>query len=426
MESKTDAAWEELLKQNEILAVVDQKGFYDITADCIKKVREPRLMTKFDHHDDLPLPFLKNHLSIMPKSRNLFTISHQQMFSPLKKVGSLFSEKTIPSYIESLKDVRITSEALALNCAYSSGILSDFLDEKGLVPTISGRMSSSAFSFDILNVETKKKDRINVDGSQIEIDGGYEGERYLTLVEAKMSLQPDFLIRQLYYPFRLWSQQVHKPIRLVYLVYSNGLYRLYEYQMKDLFYYNSIAFVGEKNYAVTELQIDKEIMMKAVEAMPVAPEPNIPFPQANCFERVINLLELLAKNDQDRDSLSDEYQFVPRQADYYMNACRYLGLVEKENGRATLSPEGRRLGSLPYKERQLALLQKMGEHRVLRESLLRSLKMGRTVEDREIVDIMQRSHVLNVKSAATLFRRANCVKNWCQWATDIARSDNGH
>ena len=58
-------------------------------------------------------------------------------------------EKTIPANIESIGFSAITSEALAINCAYVSNILSDFTEQENLLPTVSGRMKSDNFSFTI-------------------------------------------------------------------------------------------------------------------------------------------------------------------------------------------------------------------------------------------------------------------------------------
>jgi len=77
----------------------------------------------------------------------------------------------------------ITSEATAINCAFVSKILHDFTEEENLLPTVSGRMGSSSFSFDINS--SNGLSRINVENSQVEIDGGYEGDSSLNLIEAK-------------------------------------------------------------------------------------------------------------------------------------------------------------------------------------------------------------------------------------------------
>ncbi|MFR7880670.1 MAG: DUF6997 domain-containing protein [Christensenellales bacterium] len=56
-------------------------------------------------------------------------------------------------------------------CAYLTGMLEDFLEDEQIVPTVSGRMASSKFSFEIFNTSTKNYDEILVENSQIEIDG---------------------------------------------------------------------------------------------------------------------------------------------------------------------------------------------------------------------------------------------------------------
>ena len=58
-------------------------------------------------------------------------------------------------------------------------------------------------------------------------------------------------------------------------------------------------------------------------------EPNIQFPQANSFERVINICELLYINDVEKNFITEEYSFDARQSSYYLDAAIYLGLVEK-------------------------------------------------------------------------------------------------
>src|SRR5699024_11404678 len=62
---------------------------------------------------------------------------------------------------------------------------------------------------------------------------------------------------------------------------------------------------------------------------------NISFPQANSFERVINICELLNAQELSREQVTEEYAFDIRQTNYYTDAARYLGLLEKhyEDGR---------------------------------------------------------------------------------------------
>ena len=82
-------------------------------------------------------------------------------------------------------------------------------------------MGSGDFEFDISTSFGTKQ--LSVSNSQIEIDAAYEGINYLSLFEAKRDLSDDFLVRQLYYPFRVWSSRVTKPVKPVFLIFSNGI-----------------------------------------------------------------------------------------------------------------------------------------------------------------------------------------------------------
>lgn len=139
--------------------------------------------------------------------------------------------------------------------------------------------------------------KINVDNSQIEIDGGYEGDSSLNLIEAKNYISDDFLIRQLYYPYRLWSNKIGKRVRPIFLTYSNGIFHLREYEFVTPELYNSIRLIQHKKYAVQEGGINVENIQNILDSIQVVKEPELPFPQADSFERVINLCELLKQKD---------------------------------------------------------------------------------------------------------------------------------
>ncbi len=115
----------------------------------------------------------------------------------LDKKGVKFETKNpvvenidFPSYVESIDYNNITNESSALNCAYVSGIIEDFVQDENIKPTVNGRMSSSNFGCNINSKSGVLK--FDVKNSQIEIDGGYEGLESLSLIEAKNSLSKDF------------------------------------------------------------------------------------------------------------------------------------------------------------------------------------------------------------------------------------------
>lgn len=51
----------------------------------------------------------------------------------------------------------------------------------------------------------------------------------------------DFLISADILPYRLWSSKLVKAVRPVFLVYSNGIFCLYEYAFQEKEHYNSLV-----------------------------------------------------------------------------------------------------------------------------------------------------------------------------------------
>lgn len=127
-------------------------------------------MTKFDYKSQLPELFVKNDLSILPISRGGYIISTFNTFQDFDNNEVEIKKIDFPHYIESIDYNNITSESTALNCAYISGIIEDFTEDEEIKPTVNGRMSSLSFDFNINSIKSLLN--VNVENSQIEIDGG--------------------------------------------------------------------------------------------------------------------------------------------------------------------------------------------------------------------------------------------------------------
>ena len=115
----------------------------------------------------------------------------------------------LPTFIETIDPDNIYSESNALNVASLSGMFKDAFNED-LYETIQGKMRTNSFEFNIYANDIENS--IKVNGAGIEIDGGYESRTKVVLVEAKNSMPDDFVIRQLYYPYRHWKDKVLKEI----------------------------------------------------------------------------------------------------------------------------------------------------------------------------------------------------------------------
>ena len=378
-------------------------------------------MTKFDHKINLPTIFADNGLAILPISRGDYVISSFSAYKEFEPPVTDVQRVSIPAHIQSLMPQFLVSEAIALNCASACGILSDFLEDDALVPTVNGRMSSGNFGFDI---ETKLGvKRVDVVNSQIEIDAAYEGINCLSLFEAKRDLSDDFLVRQLYYPFRVWRERVTKPVKPVFLVFSNGMFNLYQYEFDDPQNYNSLRLVKQRNYMIaTEVSLsDIENLLMTV---PLVVEPKISFPQADRMSRIVNLIELLNEKPMTKQDITSKYAFDERQTNYYTDAGRYLGLIEKghdENGNILfqLSTRGRHILGLEYKERQLAIVTQILEHKVFNETLKLHLQYGEMPDKQTIVQIMKGTNLYNIEADSTYLRRSSTVVGWINWILEI-------
>ena len=168
--SKNDTAWERIFDKHRILDKIASKGRASISSMDINKFREARLMTKFNHRSQLPKLFIDNNLSILPTSRGTYEIGSFETFCDFNKENVEVTPMDFPAFLESIDYKDITSEATAINCVFVSKILHDFTGETDLFPTVSGRMSSSMFDFKINSGRDQFK--VQVDNSQIEIDGG--------------------------------------------------------------------------------------------------------------------------------------------------------------------------------------------------------------------------------------------------------------
>ena len=418
---KNDKAWERLFEKYDILENIKKDGQFVISANTIREFREPRLMTKFDHKVTLPEIFKKNSLAILPITRGDYVISSFSAYKEFENFNADSVRVTIPTHLQSLFPKFILSESIALNCANACGILKDFLEDDEIVPTVNGRMSSGSFDF---NITTNKGSLpLSINNSQIEIDAAYEGINYLSLFEAKKYLSDDFLIRQLYYPFRTWKSRVTKPIKTIFLVFSNGTFYLYQYQFDDVNNYNSLRLVKQKNYTISQ-EITLHDIEDVIESTSIEPEPAIAFPQANSMLRIINLMELLSEKSLSKQEITNEYAFDERQTNYYTDAGRYLGLIDKardQSGKIVfyLTNLGVHIMGQEYRERQLAIVRQILKHKAFNETLKVHLQCGEMPDCQTVMKIMKESNLYKVESDSTFARRSSTVMRWIEWILNI-------
>lgn len=436
--TKNDKAWEKLFEKYNIIDEIEEKGFFVITSTQINEFREARLMTKFDNKRTLPQLFKDYKLSILPISSNGYILANFELYENIPNIDSQIIFKEFPSYIESIDYNKINSEAVALNCAYISNIIKDFLDEDEdaeILPTVDGKMSSGKFDFKVNSLNKKDNYSISVDRSGIEIDAGYESAHSLVLIEAKNVIADDFLIRQLYYPFRLWKDKITKIVRTVFMQYFNGIFSLYEYKFKDPNNYNSLELIKSRRYSIVsreEMEITLDDILNINKNSILVAEPKIPFPQADSFERVISLLEMLNIDTiKSKEEITDEFKFDPRQTDYYFNAGKYLGFLEEdkvvviENGNNVekvaikLSNRGKKLFEVSYKNRQLEYVKAILEHKVFNMVFKDCISFYEMPSKSKIIEYMHQSNLYNINAEETFKRRSSTISGWINWILNL-------
>ncbi|MCG1340621.1 hypothetical protein NUT36_08340 [Staphylococcus epidermidis] len=419
-------SWTKLFEKYKITQEVNENNYFVISTEAIKEYREPRLMTKFDTSHLRPTIFKKNKLGILPIERTKYIISDFKLYEELPDIiekNNFDIIKVNTEILESFETIdkeNINSEANAINILSILKILPDFLEtESNIYSTFNGRMTSPKFKFKIDKYKGDSLD-INVNKVQIEIDAGFESLDSVIIVEAKRILSKDFIIRQLYYPFRHWQEKVRKPIRLIFMVYTNGLYRLFEYEFADIFNYSSIKLLHYKIYSIEDTNITQDDIYDAYintkEEFTDSIENKIPFIQADSMERIISIMEYIYDNKKTNENeISEIMSFTPRQANYYFNAGRYLELFKKKNNKNKmeiyLTPLARQIYKMKYKDKQLAIISQIFKHKIFRICYEKILENGRMISKYEIAKLLTKNNIVEKSSV----RRAQTVVAWFKW-----------
>lgn len=409
--------WEEIFTDYNILNEIKEKGYFKITADQIRVYKEPRLMAKFDFSKQLPKVFKENDLGILPIRNGEYVIGKFNLFENIKntKYEEINIKKVeLPSFIETIDPDNIYSESNALNVASLSGMFKDAFDEE-LYETIQGKMRTNTFDFIISSNEVENS--IEVNGAAIEIDGGYESKSKVVLVEAKNSMPEDFVIRQLYYPYRHWKDKVTKEIVPVFFAYDNGVYNMFIYSFEDLYNYNSLKLNKIKRYMISSKSAEtvKKEIFQNIELVNELPQDEVPLPQADSFSKVIGALELISNDVNTANDIANELEFDNRQGKYYIDALRYLELVQKGDkyGEYKLSPYGFALVNVDIKTRNEKIIGLILKHKPFYDVYKYFIENGELLSRKDIKDIIRK--YIPEMAEETVNRRASTIRGWIQW-----------
>jgi hypothetical protein len=428
--SKNDIAWEVLFDTHSILDRVSTNGFCEISGVSIGKERDPGLMTSFDHRIQLPSIFKQHQLSIIPKSRSSYVIGHFASYFdlPTRTLPAL-EEIRFPATLETINPQDLYSEPAALMCAHKAGILEYVLNES-VVLTVTGTMSAGRFSYSIDDLNRSNSLAIEVENPQCYVAGGFEGATTFAIVEVTNETVDDFLIRVLFYPYRLWCRKTRKEVIPIYLSYSNDVFSLYRFRFSDPLHHNSIEIDGQWRFQIESNEIELADIVSILTRIEVVDEPqDVPFPQADNFQRVVDLLnQLNTAGTLSQEDITTNYAFDLRQTQYYTTAGTFLNLIERKHSREegvmyALTQIGSSIMSQRPAQRNLALTEILLGHRVFFETVSLYLAQAERPTTDQVVEIMRAANIeLDRDGNTTMNRRAQTVLAWVDWMMGLTRT----
>lgn len=421
---KNDEAWEKLFDKYDILNEIDRNGTFSICSKQINEFREARLMTKFDHSNQLPQIFADNNITILPDTRGNYILGRFKIFEDLKYKNLKPIPMHMPDFIQSLDITKITSESTALNIAHMSNMIDFVMKTKPNEPhallTLSGRMSSGSLQYNILNSD-KKLHKFTVENAQIEIDGSYENLNKIIIVEAKNKIPKDFNIRQLYYPFRMYHNlNTTKDITPVFFTYADDIFSFHIFKFTDIMNYSSIEKVEQINFILNDsLNLNLDEVKRISATVKEAEEPkNVPFPQADTFSRILDMIDYIAER-KNKYELAEAYEFDLRQSDYYANALVYLGLASKQDYYYQLNQDGIKIKNMHNSNKRNALIiSKILSHKPFKLAFDSTLKNGGEY-DRKYISKVLLDNVKSINSISTANRRMQTVVAWLNWIFSV-------
>ena len=363
-------------------------------------------MAKIDFRENLPQIMSDNKLSIMAIKNGLYRIAKNDPFIVIKEsLSTNIIELNAPTNIIGINPFNITSESAALDIAAISGMHDIvFGEESNLV--IRGRMRAN-LKF------TLGKTNYDVEGVQIEVDGGYESDSSIHLVEAKIGYRNNINIRQLLYPQLCWEEKVmrKKQVKSYILYLQNDIFRFIPYVYDGV--KGSAEHLKEKAFRFKHPD-DRDFCLFNIKVDASKIDTAIPFPQADRFDRINDMLIIISKNEPiSKDQLAAHFDIVPRQIDYYFNVLKWLKLcshVSKDDDDLILTNEGNRVIDLSFRKRMQEIAKIVFSDPIMND-ILNSKKIDSKI-------FYEHS---GVESSSTRERRLQTVRAWITYFRSMFR-----
>lgn len=413
MTTKNDIAWETYIKNADIKL---NGQSYVVVAENLKAVgkEEPRLLAKIDNPKHLPKILRDASYSLLANTNGTYLIFKGNIFAtiPICEHNEVFQPKTDFA----LKTAgRSKGESDYIDNAFNIGLISEFTKISNLYLTIRGRERTRGFNFRI----NESNLEIQVEGVQIEVDAGYEGENDIVLIEGKIGNRGQFNIRQLYYPFRHFSQLVpQKNIRTLFFAYdlSKATYTMHEFGFKDTYIFDSIypiqcsvySLLQPSIYIINDLTDDK-----------FETQNNIA-PQADDLNKVLELLTVIKNGQKTVSEIADYFAFDQRQSNYYGEAAEFLGFITRSRGVFELTKRGYEFISTEPKHQQLFAAKLVVNSWFFKELIKKAKRKGYfTVSDiEELITKIEKNGGSKRYTESTIGRRIKTAVSWAKWLSE--------
>lgn len=414
MQMPFEAAWEKLVRERVNTAL----DLVTLTKTDIESVtgNELRLMAKVDHQADLPDALRRHGYFILPVKNGEYVLVRENGYHTLENLPEppkIFRPK-LDFELETLSVG--DSESQHLDYCLHVGLIEKFASTVGLRQTIRNRKRMPAIEFHVGRIGPIQVTA----GVQTEVDMGCEGRNEIVLIEAKTGEPSDFIIRQLFYPYRKWRLEIpHKQIRTLFFcsteIAGRRFYKFWEFEFTNDDQYKSLRLKQGEAFLVEperkSLTVDDLLRLHV--AGKAKPEYwNVP--QADTFKRVAEIPLLVAQGINTSAKVAEYYKFAPRQSSYYRQAAEFLGLVQSDaNHRYVLTDLGNEYANLPTDERRKLLAGILVHFPPMRAALEVSKRGAEhEVGRKEISALIERNSKIG---SSTPDRRASTLLAWLRW-----------
>lgn len=410
-----EAAWEKLVRERVNISA----DLVTLTKADIESVtgNELRLMAKMDYSSNVPSALRRNGYFILPVKNGEYVLVRGNGYHTLEKLPEP------PTIFRPQLDFELESlgvgdgESQHLDYCFNVGLVERFANVTGLRQTIRGRKRMPAIEFQVGRIGPIKVQR----GVQVEVDMGCEGRNEIVLTEAKTGQPEDFIVRQLFYPYRQWRAEIpQKRIRPWFFcsleLSGKRLYKFWEYEFTDDGQYQSLKLKRGESFIVEPSC--KHLTVETLLRLHSAGRPHPRFwdvPQADTFERAAEMPLLVEQGINNSAKVAQHYNFDQRQSSYYRQAAEFLGLLHlnKKTFLYELTDLSREYVQLPADERRQLLAGLLAHFPPVRAALeLSAGADGREVSKQEIAKLIEKHSKI---SNTTPTRRAATVLAWLRW-----------